>query len=128
MQKAVFDEQHLIPDTGCNCRNTASFSDRQRDSLVTLVPMLSQWFIYFLKNYIYFFHYSWFTEFWQFLLYRKVTQSHTHTHTHTHTCVYIYYTHTHIYIHILFLTLSSIMFHHKVTRYSSLCYKAGSHC
>ena len=38
--------------------------------------------------------------FCQFLLYSKVTQSCT-------------YTYTHVYIHILFLTLSSITFHHK---------------
>ena len=56
----------------------------------------------------YLFHYRWFTVFCKFLLYCKVTQSHTHTHTHTHTYIYIY-----IYIYILFLTLSSIMFHHK---------------
>ena len=51
-----------------------------------------------------FFYYSWYTMFWPFLLYSKVTQSHTHIHAHTHT-------RTHIYV--LFLTLSSIMFHHK---------------
>ena len=45
-----------------------------------------------------FFNYSWFRIFCPFLLYSKVTQ------------LYIYiYTHTHI----LFLTLSSIIFHHK---------------
>ena len=37
-----------------------------------------------------------------FLLYSKVTESHTHTHTHTHTHMYI-----------LFLTLSSMMLHYK---------------
>lgn len=40
------------------------------------------------------FYYSRFTLFCQILLYSRVTQSHTHTHT-------------------LFLTLSSIMLHHK---------------
>ena len=43
-----------------------------------------------------FFYYSWFLMFCQFLLYSKVTQS------------YIY-----IHIYILFLTLSSVMFHHN---------------
>ena len=56
----------------------------------------------------YFFHYSWLTVFCQFLLYSKVTQS---------------------YIHIC--SFSYITLHHvpsQVTRYSSLCYTAGSHC
>ena len=50
-----------------------------------------------LKIYFYdfnFFHYSWFTVVCQFLLCRKMTQSY-------------------IYTYIVFLTLSSIMFHHK---------------
>ena len=37
--------------------------------------------------------------------------SHTHTHTNTHTCTYIY--NIYIYIYILFLTLPSVMLHHK---------------
>ena len=58
----------------------------------------------FFNNDFYFFQYSWFTVFCQFLLYSKVIQSHTHTHTH----IYIY-----IYIYILYFTFSSIMLHHK---------------
>jgi len=56
----------------------------------------------------YLFYHSWFTLFCQFLLYSKVTQS-------LYICVYIYiHTHTHTYnMYIVFLTLSSIMFHHK---------------
>jgi len=46
----------------------------------------------------YFFHYSWFKVFCQFLLYSKVTYIY----------MYIY-----IYTHTIFLTLSSIMFYHK---------------
>ena len=47
-------------------------------------------------NDFYFFHDSWFTVFCQFPLYNKVI-----------------HTYIHIYTHILFLTLSSIVFHHK---------------
>ena len=47
----------------------------------------------FLFNY-YYFYYNWSSVFCQFLLYLKFTQSHT-------------------YMYILFLTLSSIMLHHK---------------
>ena len=46
------------------------------------------------KKDFYFVCYTWFTMLCQFLLYSKVTLSY-------------------IYVHILFLTLSSIMFHHK---------------
>ena len=36
---------------------------------------------------------------------------------------------SHTYVYILFLTSSSVIFHHKwLTRYSSLCCTAGSHC
>ena len=53
---------------------------------------------------------------YQFLLYRKVTQSYIHTYiyiyTHTHTYIYIYI-HTHTYIYILFLMLSSIIVYPK---------------
>ena len=52
--------------------------------------------------------------FCQFLLYGKVTQSYIYICTHTHT--------------FFFLTLYSIMFHHKWTGPSSLCCTAGSHC
>ena len=54
------------------------------------------------------FNFSWFTEFCQFLLYSKVTRSHTHT-----------------------PSLSHLILHHGpslVTRYSSLCATVGSHC
>ena len=57
--------------------------------------------IFFSIYYFYFFHWSWFTVFSQFILYSKVT-----------ICVNIY-THTHTHTYILFLTLSSIMFYHK---------------
>ena len=65
-------------------------------------------FIFYLI--FYFFHYSRFTVFCQCLLYSKVTHSHTH-----------------IYIH----SFSHIILHQApslVTRYSSQCYTAGSHC
>ena len=55
-----------------------------------------------------FFNYNWFTVFYHFLLYSKVTR----------VCVYIY---------IFFLTLFSIM-SSQVTGNSSLCYTARSHC
>ena len=51
-----------------------------------------QFYLFF--NDFNFFQYNWFTVFCQFLLYSKMTQSHIH-------------------IYILFLTLSSIMLHHK---------------
>ena len=58
--------------------------------------------------YLFFFYYSWFTVFCQFLLYSKMTQ-------------------LYIYIH----SFSHIFLHHipsQVIRYSSLCCTAGSHC
>jgi len=48
-------------------------------------------FISSLRIPFYFFHYSWFTVFCQFLLYSKVTQSNTHTHTHTYTHFFSHY-------------------------------------
>ena len=51
-------------------------------------------FLFFYFYGFYFFHYTWFTVVCQFLPYSKVTQSYVH-------------------IYILFLTLSSIIFHHK---------------
>ena len=64
-------------------------------------------------NDFYFFHYSWFTVFCQFLLYSTVSQSHTHTH---------------VYIHILFLTysLSRSIISDQIQ--FPLLYTAGSHC
>ena len=50
-----------------------------------------------------------------FLPYSKMTQSHTHTHTHMH-------------IYVLFLILFLHCAPSQVTRYSTLCYTAGSHC
>ena len=69
---------------------------------------LFSWF-----NDFYFFHYSWFTVFCPF---STVQQSDpvTHIHIHTHICI-------------LFLTLSSIMFHHTWLDKSALCYTAGSY-
>ena len=60
------------------------------------------------KNDFYCFHYSWFTVFCQFLLYHRVTQAHIYTHP---------------FSHIILHRVPS-----PVTRYSSLCYTAGSHC
>ena len=68
-------------------------------------------FFYFFIDF-YFFHYSWFTMCCQFLLYSKVTQSHTHT--------YIY---VHSFSHNILHRIPS-----EVTRYSLLCCTAGSHC
>ena len=63
-----------------------------------------------------FFCYSWFIAFCQFLLYSKVTRS---------------YIHIHIYMYLFIYSFSHIILHcvsSQVTRYSSLCYIAGSHC
>ena len=59
------------------------------------VPRFLPWqFLFFFLSAFYkcSFQYSWVTVSWQFLLYSKVTQSHTtpHTHTHTHTHTYTY--------------------------------------
>ena len=51
--------------------------------LVRVLKSTSSFF--FLINDFYFFHYNRLTVFCQFLLYSKMTQSHTHTHTHIHT-------------------------------------------
>ena len=89
-------------------------------------------FLFF--NYFYFFHYSWFTVFWPFLLYGKVTQSYIYIYIY---CTYIIYVHTHtihthIYIHAhIYIIFSYIILHHvpsQVIRYSSPCYTTGSHC
>ena len=61
----------------------------------------------------YFFHYSWFTLFCQF-----PTVQRSDTVTHTRTYIYI-----HSFSHMFLYHLPS-----QVTRYSSLCYTAGSHC
>ena len=77
----------------------------------SLNPSWFSFFLFFFLKFLndfYFFHYSWFTVFCQFLLYSKVTQSHT----------YICY-------------FSHIILHHtpyEMTRYSSLCYTAWYHC
>ena len=58
----------------------------------------------------YFFYYNWFVMFCQFPLYIRMTQD---THTHTHTFFFSHYPPS-----------CSI----TMTRYSCLCYTAGSHC
>ena len=65
-------------------------------------------FKYLLLMVFIFFHYSWFTAFCHFLLYNKVTQSHIHINS---------------FFDIILQHLPS-----QVTRYSCLCYAAGSHC
>ena len=101
------------PDTNDNVK--VSRSNRTK-------PLLLNFQFYVATNYnfhilfsfifydFYFFHYSKFTVFSQFLLYSKVTQS---------------------YIDSLFLTFSHFVLCRvllQVTRYSSLCYTAGSLC
>ena len=110
-----------LPFIGCSCKCSPSIHSRR-----ILVPIgifflscricVTPWKNFFFTFKILYFN-SIFNDFYfsiivgflccQFLPYSKVT-------------------HSHIYIYILFLTLSSIMFHHKW--YSSLCCSAGSHC
>ena len=67
----------------------------------------------------------------QFLLYRKWLR-HTRTHTHIYIYIHIYtYIYIYIYIYMSVHSFSHIILHcvpSQVTRCSSLCYIAGSHC
>ena len=70
--------------------------------------------LFFLNDDFYFFHYSGFTVFCELSTVQQSDPAHTHTHT-----------------HIFFFSHFHTILHHvpsQVTRYSSLCYTAGSHC
>ena len=81
-----------------------------KEILIAMMGFVGGLEFYFFKLCIFFkiFYYSLFTMFYQ--LYSKVTQLYIYVHTHS---------------------FSHIILHHvpsQVTRYSSLCYTAGSHC
>ena len=80
------DRIHILMDTSWVCYLWATVGIPQGtlnlEVGIHLAGLRSSWEI-FLK-YVYFFHYSWFTAFCQFLLYSKVTQSHIYIQSFSH--------------------------------------------
>ena len=68
----------------CNCLSLGSIFFFFLEQLTGVGETATHVFHFFFFNDFYFFHYSWFTVFYQFLLYIRVTQSHIYLHSFSH--------------------------------------------